>query len=49
MKGKLIYYGIIVMGIGAIAYMYRLSDLGNQETDKKIIDDLLDEGNLKVK
>jgi hypothetical protein len=34
MKGKLIYYSIIVLGIGAISYMYYLSDLG--DLDKAI-------------
>jgi len=49
MKGKLIYYAIIIVGVGAIAYMYNLSDLGNKNKDKDTIDDLVKEGNLKVK
>ena len=49
MKGNLIYYAIIIVGVGAIAYMYNLSDLGNKNKDKDTIDDLVKEGNLEVK
>lgn len=49
MKGNLIYYAIIVVGVGAIAYMYNLSDLGNKNKDKETIDNLVKEGNLKIK
>lgn len=48
-KGKIIYYAIIIVGVGAIAYMYNLSDLGNKDKDKDTIDDLVEKGNLKVK
>jgi len=30
MKGKFIYYAIIVVGVGAISYMYFLSDAGSK-------------------
>ncbi len=49
MKGNLIYYAIIIVGVGAIAYMYNLSDLGNKNKDKDTIDDLVKEGNLDIK
>lgn len=49
MKGNLIYYAIIIVGVGAIAYMYNLSDLGNKNKDKDTIDDLVEKGNLKIK
>jgi len=34
MKGKLIYYGIIVLGLGAITYMYGLTDFANRKEDE---------------
>ena len=45
-KGKLIYWGIIIVGIGAISYMYFLSDVANKDTDADVIDDILEEQNL---
>lgn len=30
MGGKTIYYGIIILGVGAISYMYFLSDAGSK-------------------
>lgn len=39
MKGNLIYYAIIVLGVGAIAYMYNLSNLGSKNKDKNFIND----------
>ncbi len=32
MKGNLIYYAIIVVGVGAISYMYYLSDAGSKSS-----------------
>ena len=46
-KGKLIYWGIIIVGIGAISYMYFLSDVANKDTDADVIDDILEEQNLE--
>ena len=34
MKKNLIYYGIIIVGVGAISYMYYLSDFGNKNEKK---------------
>lgn len=31
MGGKTIYYGIIILGVGAISYMYFLSDMANKD------------------
>jgi hypothetical protein len=45
MKGKLIYYAIIVAGVGAISYMYFLSDAANKNSDAEVIDELLNENN----
>jgi|TARA_B110000908_G_scaffold4865_1_gene6317 hypothetical protein len=47
-KGKFIYYGIIIVGVGAISYMYFLSDAGNKVSDADVIDDLIKDGNLKT-
>lgn len=47
-KGKLIYYAIIVVGIGAIAYMYKLSDAGNKKTFSEDIDEAIKENNLTI-
>lgn len=47
MKGKGIYYGIIILGVGAITYMYYLSDAGSKSSDAGVIDELVKEGNLK--
>ena len=47
-KGKLIYWGIIIVGIGAISYMYFLSDVANKDTDADVIDELLEEQNLET-
>lgn len=47
-KGKLIYWGIIIVGIGAISYMYFLSDVANKDTDADVIDEILEEQNLKT-
>ena len=47
-KGKLIYWGIIIVGIGAISYMYFLSDVANKDTDADVIDDILEEQNLET-
>ena len=40
MGGKTIYYGIIILGVGAISYMYFLSDAGS----KASLSDDLDAG-----
>jgi len=32
MRGKTIYYAIIVLGVGAISYMYYLSDAGSKSS-----------------
>lgn len=32
-KGELIYYAIIVLGVGAVSYMYVLSDLGRTKPE----------------
>ena len=47
-KGKLIYWGIIIVGIGAISYMYFLSDVANKDTDADVIDEILEEQNLET-
>jgi uncharacterized protein YpmB len=47
-KGKLIYWGIIIVGIGAISYMYFLSDVANKDTDADVIDEILEEQNLQT-
>jgi hypothetical protein len=39
MKGKFIYYSIIVLGVGAISYMYYLSDLGGKKTFSEDLDE----------
>ena len=35
MKKNYIYYGIIILGVGAISYMYYLSDFGNKSENKE--------------
>jgi|TARA_R110000744_G_scaffold361989_1_gene469958 hypothetical protein len=47
-KGKLVYYGIIAVGVGAISYMYFLSDVANKDRDAEVIDELIEENNLDV-
>ena len=47
-KGKLIYWGIIIVGTGAISYMYFLSDVANKDTDADVIDEILEEQNLET-
>ncbi len=47
-KGKLIYWGIIIVGIGAISYMYFLSDVANKDTDADVIDEIIEEQNLET-
>jgi hypothetical protein len=48
MKGKLIYYGIIVLGVGAISYMYYLSDLGGKKTFSEDLDNALKTNEIKL-
>lgn len=45
MKKKLIYGTIIVAGIGAIAYMYFLSDTANKGNFSKELDEALENQN----
>ena len=47
-KGKLIYWGIIIVGIGAMSYMYFLSDVANKDTDADVIDEIIEEQNLET-
>ena len=44
-KGKNIYYGIIILGVSAISYMYFLFDAGN----KGSFEDDLDKGIDRLK
>ena len=46
MKGNGIYYAIIILGVGAVSYMYFLSDAGSKSSDAGVIDELVKEGNL---
>lgn len=48
MKGKLIYYGIIVLGVGAISYMYYLSDLGGKKTFSEDLDEAIKTNEIKL-
>ena len=48
MKGKAIYYAIIVLGIGAISYMYYMTDTANRDTLADDIDASIKEQNLKI-
>lgn len=48
MKGKLIYYGIIVLGVGAISYMYYLSDLGGKKTFSEDLDEAIKSNEIKL-
>ena len=48
MKGKLIYYGIIVLGVGAISYMYYLSDLGGKNTFSEDLDEAIKTNEIKL-
>lgn len=47
-KEKLIYWAIIIAGVGAISYMYFLSDVANKDSDAEVIDELIEEQGLKV-
>ena len=38
MKGKGVYYAIIILGVGAISYMYFLSDAGSKASLSDDID-----------
>jgi len=38
MKGNLIYYAIVVVGVGAISYMYYLSDAGSKSSFEDDLD-----------
>jgi hypothetical protein len=38
MGGKTIYYAIIILGVGAISYMYFLSDAGGKATFSEDLD-----------
>jgi hypothetical protein len=49
MKGKLIYYSIIVLGIGAISYMYYLSDLSGKKTFSEDLDEAIKTNEIKVR
>jgi hypothetical protein len=49
MKGNTIYYAIIILGVGAISYMYYLSDVGGGKNDSDIIDRAIEENKLTVK
>jgi hypothetical protein len=42
MKKNLIYGSIIVIGVGAIAYMYYLTDTANKNTFSSELDDALE-------
>lgn len=46
MKRKLIYGSIIVVGIGAIAYMYYLTDTANKATFSSDLDRALENQKL---
>ena len=35
MKKNYIYYAIIILGVGAISYMYYLSDFANKSEEKE--------------
>jgi hypothetical protein len=48
MKGKFVYYAIIVLGVGAISYMYYLSDLGGKKTFSDDLDEAIKSNNFKI-
>ena len=48
MKCKLIYYVIIVLGVGAISYMYYLSDLGGKKTFSEDLDEAIKTNEIKL-
>ncbi len=47
MGKKIIYYAIISLGLGAISYMYFLSDAGGRATFDDDIDEIADDLNIK--
>lgn len=49
MKGNFIYYAIIVVGVGAISYMYYMTDMASQKTLSDDIDESIKAQNLTVK
>lgn len=49
MKGNLIYYAIIVVGVGAIAYMYNLSTVAGDKNFDKELDQAIAETGVNIK
>lgn len=49
MKGNLINYAIIVVGVGAISYMYYMTDMASQKTLSDDIDASIKAQKLNVK
>jgi len=48
MKGNGVYYAIIILGVGAISYMYYLSDLGGKKTFSEDLDNALKTNEIKL-
>ena len=47
MGKKIIYYAIISLGLGAISYMYYLSDAGGKDTFDEDLDEVANDLNIK--
>ena len=48
MKGKAIYYAIIVLGVGAISFMWNYSDKVNEKSFSDDLDRAIEENKLTV-